>query len=96
MFILSFCVFLFAAPLGARQTSGTLVVIVRSDSGEPVPQVEVQVGDQVAQVEEKTTMSPGDIALLLNETSGVRVQTTSPSLGAANARSRSAREFMYE
>jgi iron complex outermembrane receptor protein len=38
------------------------------------------------EVEEKTTMTPGDIAMLLNETSGLRVQVTSPSLGAANVR----------
>ena len=31
-------------------------------------------------------MTPGDIAMLLNETSGLRVQITSPSLGAANVR----------
>src|SRR2546423_9139097 len=31
-------------------------------------------------------MTPGDIAMLLNETSGLRVQVTSPSLGAANVR----------
>ena len=38
------------------------------------------------EVEEKTTMTPGNIAMLLNETSGLRVQVTSPSLGAANVR----------
>jgi len=38
------------------------------------------------EVDEKTMMTPGDIAMLLNETSGVRVQVTSPSLGAANVR----------
>ena len=31
-------------------------------------------------------MTPGDIAMLLNETGGLRVQVTSPSLGAANVR----------
>ena len=31
-------------------------------------------------------MSPGDVAMLLSETSGLRVQTTSPGLGAANIR----------
>src|SRR5688572_31602655 len=31
-------------------------------------------------------MTPGDIAMLLNETSGLRVQVTSPSLGGANVR----------
>jgi iron complex outermembrane receptor protein len=38
------------------------------------------------EVEEKALMTPGDIAMLLNETSGLRVQVTSPSLGAANVR----------
>ena len=32
------------------------------------------------EVEEKALMTPGDIAMLLNETSGLRVQVTSPSL----------------
>ena len=31
-------------------------------------------------------MTPGDIAMLLNETAGLRVQVTSPSLGAASLR----------
>jgi len=38
------------------------------------------------EVEEKMLMTPGDVAMLLNETSGLRVQTTSPSLGGANVR----------
>lgn len=38
------------------------------------------------EVEEKLLMTPGDITMLLNETGGLRVQTTSPSLGGANAR----------
>ena len=38
------------------------------------------------EIEEKALMTPGDIAMLLNETSGLRVQVTSPSLGAANVR----------
>lgn len=38
------------------------------------------------EIEEKTLMTPGDIAMLLNETSGLRVQVTAPSLGAANVR----------
>jgi iron complex outermembrane receptor protein len=31
-------------------------------------------------------MTPGDISMMLNETRGLRVQTTSPSLGGANVR----------
>jgi len=41
---------------------------------------------QEEEIEEKALMTPGDIAMLLNETSGLRVQVTSPSLGAANIR----------
>jgi outer membrane receptor for ferrienterochelin and colicins len=45
----------------------------------------VEVVDE-EEVAEKTAMTPGDIAMMLNETSGLRVQTTSPSLGGANVR----------
>ena len=38
------------------------------------------------EVEEKLLMTPGDITMMLNESSGLRVQTTSPSLGGANVR----------
>ena len=38
------------------------------------------------EVEEKMLMTPGDIAMMLNETSGLRVQSTSPSLGGAGVR----------
>jgi outer membrane receptor for ferrienterochelin and colicins len=38
------------------------------------------------EVEEKMLMTPGDISMMLNETGGLRVQTTSPSLGGANVR----------
>jgi outer membrane receptor for ferrienterochelin and colicins len=38
------------------------------------------------EIEEKLLMTPGDISMLLNESSGLRVQNTSPSLGGANLR----------
>jgi iron complex outermembrane receptor protein len=38
------------------------------------------------EIEEKTIMTPGDVVMLLNETGGMRVQATSPSLGAASIR----------
>ncbi|MEX2283597.1 MAG: TonB-dependent receptor [Gemmatimonadota bacterium] len=38
------------------------------------------------EIEEKLLMTPGSIAMLLNETSGLRVQETAPSLGGANVR----------
>jgi outer membrane receptor for ferrienterochelin and colicins len=38
------------------------------------------------EIAEKMLMTPGNIVMLLNETGGLRVQVTSPSLGAANVR----------
>jgi outer membrane receptor for ferrienterochelin and colicins len=38
------------------------------------------------EIEEKIAMRPGNIAMLLSETGGLRVQVTSPSLGASNVR----------
>jgi iron complex outermembrane receptor protein len=49
---------------------------------EPI-RVEVIVREEI---EEKLLMRPGNIAMLVNETPGVRVQVTSPALGAANIR----------
>jgi outer membrane receptor for ferrienterochelin and colicins len=38
------------------------------------------------EIEEKMLMTPGDIVMMLNEMGGMRVQTTSPGLGAASVR----------
>src|SRR6188508_926754 len=38
------------------------------------------------EVEEKMMMTPGDIVMMLNEMGGMRVQATSPSMGAATVR----------
>jgi outer membrane receptor for ferrienterochelin and colicins len=38
------------------------------------------------EIEEKAMMSPGNVAMLVSETTGLRVQTTAPTLGAANVR----------
>jgi iron complex outermembrane receptor protein len=38
------------------------------------------------EIEEKALMTPGSVAMLLAETTGLRVQTTGPTLGAANVR----------
>ena len=38
------------------------------------------------EIEEKMLMTPGDIVMMLNEMGGMRVQATSPSLGAASVR----------
>ncbi|MEO6525014.1 MAG: TonB-dependent receptor [Gemmatimonadaceae bacterium] len=45
--------------------------------------VEVIDEDEIA---EKVAMTPGDIAMMLNETSGLRVQSSNPSLGGASVR----------
>jgi iron complex outermembrane receptor protein len=38
------------------------------------------------EIDEKVFMTPGDISMMLTETNGLRVQVTSPSLGAAGVR----------
>lgn len=38
------------------------------------------------EIDEKRLMTPGDIVMMLNEMGGMRVQATSPSLGAASVR----------
>lgn len=43
------------------------------------------------EIEEKMLMTPGDIVMMLNEMGGMRVQATSPSLGAASVRIRGMR-----
>jgi outer membrane receptor for ferrienterochelin and colicins len=60
-------------------------IIVMSTRGERRVQdepVKVEVVTQ-EEVEEKLMMTPGSIAMLLNETPGLRVQETSPALGGA-------------
>ncbi len=47
--------------------------------------IRVEVLDR-EEIEEKIAMVPGNIAMLVNETPGLRVQVTSPALGAANVR----------
>jgi iron complex outermembrane receptor protein len=55
---------------------------VRRIEDEPI-RVEVVSREEV---EEKLLMTPGDIAMLLNETAGLRVQPTTPALGGASVR----------
>jgi len=73
--------------LAERSTELEAVIVTATRSerrveDEPV-RVEVLGPEEVV---EKLLMTPGDITMLLNETSGLRVQTTSPSLGGANVR----------
>ncbi|HEX7123065.1 MAG TPA: carboxypeptidase regulatory-like domain-containing protein, partial [Gemmatimonadaceae bacterium] len=67
------------------ELEGVVVSATRSErriEDEPL-RVEVLSSEEV---EEKLLMTPGDITMMLNETGGLRVQTTSPSLGGANVR----------
>jgi len=78
----------------------TLVVLLREQAThlEPVIVTATRTGRRVEdeptrvevlpreEVEEKLLMTPGDVAMLMNETGGLRVQTTSPSLGGATVR----------
>ncbi len=67
------------------ELSGVVVAATRSERRiEDVP-LRVEVLDR-EEIEEKMLMTPGDISMMLNETGGLRVQTTSPSLGGANVR----------
>ena len=77
-----------AAAAAAEEPATLDRVVVSATRGErrvedtPL-RIEVIDEDEIA---EKVSMTPGDIAMMLNETSGLRVQTTNPSLGGANVR----------
>lgn len=62
-----------------------VVVTTRSERRVEDTPLRVEVVDE-EEIAEKVAMTPGDIAMMLNETSGLRVQTTSPSLGGAGVR----------
>jgi iron complex outermembrane receptor protein len=69
----------------AIETEGIMVVSSRSErriEDEPL-RIEVVPREEL---EEKLLMTPGDISMLLNETAGLRVQPTAPSLGGASVR----------
>lgn len=62
-----------------------IVSATRSDRRLQDEPLRVEVIDR-EEIEEKALMTPGSVAMLLGETTGLRVQTTAPSLGAANVR----------
>ncbi|GHB02762.1 TonB-dependent receptor [Algimonas arctica] len=63
------------------------IIVQATRSGRAVDdepfRVEIIAGEEI---QEKALMRPGNISMLVAETGGVRVQTTSPALGAANIR----------
>lgn len=71
-----------------RQSSGKEEITVhatRTDTRLQDSPTRVEVLEQ-EEIEEKLLMTPGDIVMMLNEMGGLRVQTTSPALGAASIR----------
>lgn len=73
--------------LEARSTELESVVVsaTRAERRVEDTPIRVEVVDE-EEVAEKVAMTPGDVSMLLNETSGLRVQTTSPGLGSAGVR----------
>jgi len=61
------------------------VSATRTDRGIEDQPMRVEVIDR-EEIDEKAIMTPGDVVMLLNESGGMRVQATSPSLGAASIR----------
>jgi iron complex outermembrane receptor protein len=62
-----------------------VVVTARSPTRLQDQPLRVEVIDR-EEIEEKALMTPGSVAMLIGETTGLRVQPTAPSLGAANVR----------
>jgi iron complex outermembrane receptor protein len=67
------------------QLEGIVVTATRGERRVEDTPLRVEVIDE-EEVAEKVSMTPGDVAMMLNETSGLRVQATNPSLGGANVR----------
>lgn len=63
------------------------VIVESTRSGRRVSEepIRVEVIDR-EEIEEKLLMTPGNISMLVAETGGIRVQSTSPALGASNVR----------
>jgi outer membrane receptor for ferrienterochelin and colicins len=70
---------------GAEEIEGIVVSSTRTGQRIEDEPTRVEVLSR-EEVEEKMLMTPGDVSMMLNETSGLRVQITSPSLGGANVR----------
>lgn len=87
-FHLPIAAFAQSEPVATEEVEGEGEIVVQATRSsrrvqdEPV-RVEV-VGRE--EIEEKILMRPGNIAMILSETGGLRVQVTSPSLGGANVR----------
>jgi outer membrane receptor for ferrienterochelin and colicins len=76
-----------ASPEAAEDEESEEIIVQATRSGRRVQDepVRVEVLGQ-EEIEEKALMRPGNIAMVLSETGGLRVQVTSPALGASNIR----------
>jgi iron complex outermembrane receptor protein len=77
------------APTATAEAEDEEIVVQATRSGRRVEDepLRVEVITQ-EEIEEKLLMTPGNISMLVAETGGLRVQVTSPSLGASNVRVR--------
>src|SRR5690349_16369910 len=72
-------------PAPVRVDEDVIVRSTRSDKRVQDEALRVEVLGR-EEIEEKLLMTPGDIAMLRSETTGLRVQVTSPGLGGASLR----------
>jgi iron complex outermembrane receptor protein len=74
-------------PSAADDAAGETVIVQATRSGRAARDepIRVEVIDR-EEIQEKLMMTPGNIAMMVSETPGIRTQVTSPSLGAANIR----------
>ena len=72
-------------PLPRIEEEVVVVASTRTDRGLDDQPLRVDVLPR-EEIEEKMLMTPGDIVMMMNEMGGMRVQATSPSLGAASVR----------
>ncbi len=74
-------------PQPAMEIEEEVTVVASTRTGRRIEDqpMRVEVLDR-EEIEEKMLMTPGDIVMMLNEMGGMRVQATSPSLGAASVR----------
>ena len=73
------------APLPGHKEEVVVVAATRIGRGVDDQPTRVEVLGR-EEIEEKMLMTPGDIVMMLNEMGGLRVQATSPSIGAASVR----------
>src|SRR4028119_2424338 len=77
------------AEAAVAEEEGEVIIVQATRSGRRVQDepIRVEVIDR-EEMEEKSLRVPGNISMLVAETGGLRVQITSPALGAANVRVR--------